>query len=98
MIQEKAVDILILTETKVYTKSAIRLDGFQMFLVVKGKSGGGGLLITVKHGICCSIMVDEGENSEFATAKMKFGNICFRLLVVYGPQEGDHVEQILQFL
>ena len=97
MIQEKAVDILILTETKVYTKSAIRLDGFQMFPVVRGKSGGGGLLIAVKHGICSSIMVDEGENAEFATVKMKFGNICFRLLVVYGPQEGDHIDQLNNF-
>ena len=49
LIQEKATDILILTETKVYTKSAIRLNGFQMFSVVRGKSGGGGLLIAVKH-------------------------------------------------
>ena len=94
LIQEKAIDILILTETKIYTKSAIQLDGFQMFPVVKGKSGGGGLFIAVKHDICSSIMVDEGENAEFATVKMEFGNICFRFLVVYGPQEGDHIHQI----
>ena len=37
--------------------------------------------------VCSSIIVDEGENAEFATAKMEFGNVCFRLLVVYGPQE-----------
>ena len=47
LIQEKAIDILILTENKVYTKSVIQLDGFQMFPVVRGKSDGGGLLIAV---------------------------------------------------
>ena len=76
LIQEKAIDTFILTETKVYTKSAIRLDGFQMFPVVKGKSGGGGLLIAVKHGTCSSITVNEGENTEFVTVKMESGNIC----------------------
>ena len=95
LIQEKAIDILILTETKVYTESAMRLDGFQMFPVVRGK--GGGLLIAVKHGICSSIMFDEDKNAEFATVKMEFGNICFRLLVVYGLQEGDHIDQINDF-
>ena len=56
--------------------SAIRLDGFQMCPVVRGKSGGGGLLIAVKHGIFSSIMADEGENAEFATVKLNLG-ICF---------------------
>ena len=28
---------------------------------------------------------------------MEFGNICFRLLVAYGPQEGDHIDQINNF-
>ena len=60
-----------------------------MFPVVRGESGSGGLLIAVKHGICSSIMADEGENAEFATVKMEFGNICFRLLVVHGLQEVD---------
>ena len=41
LIKEKAVNILILTEINVYTKSATRLGGIQMFPVVRGKSGGG---------------------------------------------------------
>ena len=69
LIQEKAIDILILTETKVYTKSAVRLDWFQMLPVIRGTSGGGGLLIAVQHRICSSIMVDEGEGAEFATVE-----------------------------
>ena len=54
-------------------------------------------LTAVKHGICSSIVVDECENAELATVKMEFGNISFRLLVVYGPQEGDHIDQINHF-
>ena len=42
-------------------------------------------------------MADEGENAEFATVKMEFGNIRFRLLVVYGPREGDHLYQMNNF-
>ena len=42
-------------------------------------------------------MVDEGENAEFATVKLEFGNISFRLLVVYGLQESDHIDQINNF-
>ena len=68
-----------------------------MFPVVRGESGGGGLFMAEKDGICSSITVDEGENAEFATVKMEFGDISFRLLVVYGPQEGDHIDQINHF-
>ena len=57
LIQENGIDILVLTETKVYRKSTTRLDGFQLFPVVRKRSGGGGLLIAVRHGICSSIMV-----------------------------------------
>ena len=97
LIQENGIDILVLTETKVYNKSTTRLDGFQMFPVVRKRSGGGGLLIAMRHGISSSIMVDEVEDAEFATVKMKFGNMYFRLLVVYGPQESDHIDKINQF-
>ena len=43
-----------------------------MFPVVREKSGGGGLLIALKHGICSSVIVDEDENAEFATIKMEY--------------------------
>ena len=42
-------------------------------------------------------MVNEGEDAELATVKMEFGNICFRLLVAYGPQEGGHINEIDNF-
>ena len=37
LIQENGIDILVLTETKVYNKSTTRLDGFQLFPVVRKK-------------------------------------------------------------
>ena len=97
LIKENGIDILVLTETKVYNKSTTWLDGFQLFPIVRKRSGGGGLLIAVRHGISSSIMFDEGEDAEFATVKMKFGNMYFRLLEVYGPQKGDHIDKINQF-
>ena len=42
-------------------------------------------------------MVDEGEDAELAPVKMEFGNMYFRLLVVYGPREGDHIDKIHHF-
>ena len=97
MIQENGIDILVLTETKVCNKLTTRLNGLQLFPVVRKKSGGGGLLIAVRHGICSAIMVDEGEDSEFAKVKMEFWNMYFRLLVIYGLQEGDHIDKINNF-
>ena len=82
LIQENGMEILVLTETEVYNKSTTQLDGFQLFPVVRKRSSGGGLLIAVRHGICSSIMVDEGEDAEFATVEMEFENMYFRLLVV----------------
>ena len=37
LIQENGIDILVLTKTKAYNKSTTRLDGFQLFPVVRKK-------------------------------------------------------------
>ena len=58
-----------------------------MFPVIRGKSGGDGLLIAVQHGNCSSIMVDEGEDAEFATVKMESGNICFMKICLSRQRE-----------
>ena len=41
-------NVLVLTETKVYSKSQIRLDGYQVFPAVRKRNGGGGMLVAVK--------------------------------------------------
>ena len=69
------VGILLLAETKVYSKQSIKLHGYQVFPSVRKKGLGGGLLIAVRHGLCTSMMIDEGENADFLTVKLEvFGN------------------------
>ena len=51
------------------------------------EDGGGGLLTAVRHGVCTSLVISEGENSEFLTVKLIFGSAKIRLILVYGPQE-----------
>ena len=67
LIIEHNIDILILTETKVYTKTKIRLEGYQVFPSVSKGKNGGGILVATKRSFCSSVMIDEGENAEFIT-------------------------------
>ena len=57
---EQDVDVLLLTETKVYKNSAIHFDGYQSFSAVRNKTSGGGLYIGIKHGLCRSLMCSRG--------------------------------------
>ena len=41
LIQENNIDILLLTETKVYSKTAVRIEGYQVFPAVRSKGNGG---------------------------------------------------------
>ena len=79
--------MLLLTETKVYSKTAIKLNGFQVFPVVRTKRYGSGLAIAIKHGIWTAVMIDEGEKAEFASVKLVFGSKQIRLILAYVPQE-----------
>ena len=71
----------MLTEIKVYSKTAINYSGFQVFPVVRTKWYGSGLAIAIKHDICTAVTIDEGENAEFASVKQ------IRLILAHGPQE-----------
>ena len=44
-----------------YSKSAIKLSGFQVFPVVRTKRYGSGLAIAIKYDICTAVMIDEGK-------------------------------------
>ena len=67
IIEEHDVDIILLTETKVYTKSAIDINGFQSFSAVRDKKSGSGLYLGIRHGLYESIMIDSGSKSSFVT-------------------------------
>ena len=51
IIKEQNADVILLTETKVYTESVIDIKGFQSFSAVRDKKSGGGLYLGVKHGL-----------------------------------------------
>ena len=90
---EQDVDALLLTETKVYKNSAIHIDGYQSFSAVRNKkSAGGGLYISIKHGLCQSLICNRGENAECITLRMEGKYNGLRIVMVYGPQEKDTEE------
>ena len=89
---EQDVDVLMLTETKVYKKSAIHFGGYQSFSAVRNKKSGGGLYNGIKHGFCQSLLCNRGENAEFITVRMEGKYNGLRIVLVYGPQEKDTEE------
>ena len=44
-------------------------------------------MIALKHGLCSSVLVDEGNNADFLTIKLLLPDHNVRLILVYGPQE-----------
>ena len=67
------VDLFLLNKTKVYSESAIKVKGYQVFPAVWKRNCGGSLLIGVRQGLCQALMVDHGENAEFLTVKLILG-------------------------
>ena len=78
-------------------KVSIKIDGYQVFPAVKKKGSEGGLAVAVKHGLCSSLVIDYGENAEFITVRLCFGLESIRLILAYGPQEGDAKDEIEDF-
>ena len=74
LIDEQRADIVLLTETKVYARSAINIKGFQTFSAVRDKNRGGGLYVGISHGLYQSVMVDSGDNAQFITVHLNGTN------------------------
>ena len=53
--EEHDVDVILLTKTKVYSKSVMDIKGFQSFSTVRDKKSGGGLYLGIRHGLCESV-------------------------------------------
>ena len=85
IIEEHDIDVIMLNETKVYSKSAIKIRGFQSFPVVRNKNKGGGAFIGVRHGLCEPIMIDCGDNAEFLTVRLCNGVKGTQIILAYGP-------------
>ena len=83
LLSDQNIDVLLLAETKIYSKKGIKLEGYKLFPVVRKKNKGGGLLIAVRHDVCTSLVyVSEGENAELFTVKLIFGSEKIRLVLV----------------
>ena len=67
------VDVFLLNETKVYSESAIKVKGYQVFPAVRKRNCGGGLLIGVRQGLCKALMVDHGENTLISHCQVNIG-------------------------
>ena len=87
----------MLNETKVHSKSAIKIKGFQSFPVVGNKNKGGGGFIGVRHGLCEPIMNDCGDSADFLTVRLCNGVKGMHIILAYGPQENDTEETLNSF-
>ena len=97
IIEEQHIDVAMLNETKVYSKSAVNIRGFQAFPVVRSKKSGGGLYIGVKHGLCESIMIDDSENADLVPIRLSRKEHGIRIILIYGPQEDRLEETVSSF-
>ena len=86
---ENNIDILLLSETKVYTSKAINIKGYQSFPVVRKDRQGGGIFIGVRHGSYETVMVSQGDDADFLTVLLKNNREGIRLILAYRPQEND---------
>ena len=89
LVAENNIDILLLSETKVYTSKAINIKGYQSFPVVRKDRQGGGIFIGVRHGSYETVMVSQGDDADFVTVRLKNNREGIRLILAYGPQEND---------
>ena len=71
LVAENNVDILLLSETKVYTSKAINIKGYHSFPVVRKDRQGGGIFIGVRHGSYETVMVSQGDDADFVTVRLK---------------------------
>ena len=97
LIDECNIDILLLTETKVYSKTAVKIECFQVFPAIRSKNCGGELLAAIRHGLCSAVMIERGDNAEFITIRAALGTKQVRIILAYGPQEGSSVQDIDYF-
>ena len=85
IILEESIDVILLTETKVYTRSAINIKGFQGFSVVRDKNMGGGIFVGVRHGLYETVMLDSGDKAQFVTVRLTNKDFNVQIVLVYGP-------------
>ena len=89
LVAENNVDILLISETKVYTSKAINIKGYQSFPVGRKDRQGGGIFIGVRRGSYETVMASQRDDADFVTVRLKNNREGIRLILAYGPQEND---------
>ena len=87
VIEEHDDDVILLTETKVYTNLAIDIKDFQSFSAVRDKKSGDGLYLGIRHGLYESVTIDSGSKASFVTVCLNGKYCSVRLILVYGPHK-----------
>ncbi len=88
---------IFIQETKLYRKGQIKIDGYQIFELVRKERKGGGLLLALYESFD-PVLVHEGtDDIEILVVQGKVGNINVRFINAYGPQEDDKEELVFAF-
>ena len=81
--------MILLTETKIYTRSAISIKGFQGFSVVRDKNMSGCIFIGVRHDLFETVTVDSGDKAHFITVRLTIKDFNVQIVLAYGRKEND---------
>ena len=101
LIKNEKPSCFILQETKLQNTGKLKIEGYQVFeLVRKNTDGGaGGLAIGIENELKeCPALISEGdEEAEILVVEIKMGNLPTRIICAYGPQEGSPKSEVKMF-
>ena len=78
-------------ETKHRNHGTIKLNGYQIFELLR-EGFGGGLLTAVRHELE-PVLINQCEDAEVMVVQVKVGSKSIRIFNAYGPQENDVLSQ-----
>ena len=88
--------IITIQETKVRKKRSIKIPGFEPFENIRSDHLGGGLFTGIDVNLDPVIVSSDNENeTEILTVQFRAGDIQFRVINAYGPQESN--TDVLEF-
>ena len=98
IINAKRPNIVCLVETKVTRQKTYNMKGYKDVINKNVKQGKGGMLVAVRSNTVSSVKeVTTGSNQNILTVEVEYGTLVFRLILCYGPQEEDNVEDRKEF-
>ena len=55
------------------------------------------MIIAIRQGLCSSLIIDFGDNAEFLTVRLNFGQFVLRLILAYDLQEKEKTDLVEDF-